>query len=73
VPNCRRCASACSNWRIAGRAAEREPIASSIVGGPLAQTIELTVGFSAEVSSIFRFYPARKASRLLLTEALRYE
>ena len=37
------------------------------------ESIFLAVGFSAAIGIFFGFYPARKASRLLPIQALRYE
>jgi putative ABC transport system permease protein len=37
------------------------------------ESIVLAVGFSAAIGIFFGFYPARKASRLLPIQALRYE
>jgi putative ABC transport system permease protein len=38
-----------------------------------AQSIVLAVGFSAAIGIFFGYYPAKKASRLLPIQALRYE
>ena len=37
------------------------------------ESIVLAVGFAGAVGVFFGFYPARKASRLLPIDALRYE
>jgi putative ABC transport system permease protein len=37
------------------------------------ESIVLAVGFSAAIGIFFGYYPARKASRLLPIQALRYE